>query len=56
MTSLEIYLAIGAIIGFVAVCSRTEPQPASIYAITMLIVILFWPACLLGGYLQGRRR
>jgi hypothetical protein len=51
------YLALGALVGLAAMLAkRGQPIPALTFALTMLVVVLFWPFCILGGMMLMRRQ
>lgn len=57
MTWVYTYLAIGIVVSFAMVFSKPHERLSPfLFAIAMLVIIVVWPACLLGGYLQARAR
>jgi phosphate starvation-inducible membrane PsiE len=54
-TALEIYLAIGAVVGLVVVYYHDKTFPALVFALAMLFLILFWPLCIVIGIRRTAR-
>ena len=54
MIWLYLYLAIGALVAFIA-CFTPPARKASAveFVVVAILFVLCWPACLLGKYLQG---
>jgi phosphate starvation-inducible membrane PsiE len=54
--ALEVYLIVGALTGLVVVFNNTRPMGSLVYATSLLVLILLWPLCLLGGAIKMSRK